>query len=134
MFSFRLDYFILVTAAYFGVLQIVAARYRIRALSFFENHRLKAYLFGAAITVGAFLWFFYSADRNVEGKVSRVEGAQQFTYFFLGVSLSVMVSLLLNSLLRLRSKPPTGGARWGLEALRRATYLQALLSAFKRKE
>ncbi len=132
MFSFAVDYAILVAVAFLGILQIVAARNQLKGLSFFSNKRL-AYVFGVVVATAAVLWFFWSDNRNVEGKISNVEGAEQFWLFLVAVVSSVAVTLLLASIINRRTPPSTSTPRWGIDPLRTSTYIQLLCRVFKRR-
>jgi len=132
VFSFATDYFVLIAAAFFGVLQIVATRNRLLGLSFFSN-RKKGYLFGAAVAISSFIWFFGTGNRNIEGHITGVQGSQQFELFLAGVSTSIFATAIIASVVHWKFKPSPQSPRYGLELIRETTYFRAFLRLFKRQ-
>lgn len=122
--SFILDYTLLVFLASCGVFQVAAARNGLRGLLFFRGRRLSI-LFGLALLVGAFAWFFLSGPRNVPDTAQGMNGNEQFAYFFVGSGAGLAFTLLLSSLRNRalgqgRRAPPAG-----MDALRQCSYLLA---------
>ena len=133
MFGLATDYFVLIAAGFFGILQIVATRNSLRGLSFFSD-RKKGYLFGAAIAISSFVWFFGTGSRNIEGHITGVQGAQQFELFLAGVCSSICATAIIASVVHWKSKPSSQSPRYGLELIRETTYLRAFLRYFKRQD
>ena len=127
-----IDYFLLIVVGFFGVLQVVASHSDLYGLRLFSG-RIKGYVVGAAITVSAFVWFFASGKRNVEGHITGVQGSEQFGLFLAGISVSIFVTALVVSIRHLKSKPKSLNPGYGLEQIRQATYLQAFLRYLKGK-
>jgi hypothetical protein len=132
VFSFATDYFVLIAAAFFGVLQIVAARNNLRGLSLFPNKKL-GYLAGTAIAVSSFVWFFASGKRNIEGHITGVQGSQQFGLFLAGVSTSIAVTAIIASVVNWKAKPHPDSPRYGLDLIRETTFLRTFLRYFKKQ-
>ena len=64
MFSFAVDYFIMVFVASLGVMQTAASIGGLRGLLVFKNP-LVARPLGIAIAIAAIAWFFVVAERNI---------------------------------------------------------------------
>ncbi len=122
--GFGLDYFLFALVASVGVLQLAAAYSRLYGLLFL-NRALSSAL-GLALAVGAFIWFFASEPRNIPDTSSGLDGNQQALLFSAG-ALAALVTTLVVSSLRHWSMIGNDGPVRGLEALRRASYLRALL-------
>jgi hypothetical protein len=121
--SFVPDYLVLVFFASCGVFQIAAACNDLRGLMFFKDRRI-AFLFGVALWVTAFAWFFLSEPRNQPDTGLGLTGNQQFGFFFVGAGAGLAFTLLMSSLLNLNlGKCPIP---FGLDALRQSNYLRAL--------
>ena len=126
---FVLDYCLFVFLAAMGVVQMAAARNSLTALLFLR-HRPLAFLSGAALTAGVFLWFFVSEPRNIPDTAGGLDGNQTAGYFAISAGSAVILTLLLTSWSN-RDMPRDGPIAAGLDALRRTTYLRALAHALK---
>ena len=126
--SFVPDYLILVFFASCGVFQMAAACNGLQGLLFFKGRRT-AFLFGLALWVAAFAWFFLSEPRNQPDTGLGLTGNQQFGFFFVGSGAGLTLTLLLSSLrnLSLGNYPP----QTGLDALRQSNYLRALYGTLR---
>jgi hypothetical protein len=128
-----LDYFLLIVVGFFGILQIVAARNSLYGLRLFSDKKI-GYVAGGIITTGAFVWFFLSGNRNIEGHLTGVQGAQQFELFLAGASASMLLSALIVSIRHLKSKSKNSSRGRGLEQIRQVTYLQAFVAYLKGRD
>jgi hypothetical protein len=133
MFGMAIDYFLLIVAGFFGLLQIVAARNGLFGLRLFSDKK-KGYVAGAAITIGAFAWFFSSGNRNIEGHITGVQGAQQFVLFLAGTTVSIFLTAIIVSARHLKSKSNNQNQEPGLEQIRNTTYLKAFVRYFDKKD
>lgn len=129
MNNLALEYLLFAFVACSGILQIAVAHARLRGLMFLKPP-IAGYILGGVAVVGAFFWFFATADRNVRG----IEGAEQLGLFFSATIMAVFFTLLLSSLINARafSSPESKGdpPAKGLEALKAMTYLQAISRLF----
>ena len=130
LLTFKVDYFILIAAAFFGALQVVASMNGLKGLRLLPG-RLVGVVLGLVIVSGSFAGFFAGANRAVEGHITQVQGAEQFYLFLLGVCAAIAFTAALVSLLRLGG-PRGRTAVFGLDALREQTYLQAWIGLFRR--
>ena len=121
--SFVLDYLILVFFASCGVFQMAAACNGLQGLLFFEGRRT-ALLFGSALWLTAFAWFFISEPRNQPDTGLGLTGNQQFGFFFVGSGTGLTFTLLISSLRN--SKLGPSSSLTGLDSLRQSNYLRAL--------
>jgi len=133
MSKMAFDYFLLIMWGFCGVLQVAAAYNDLYGLRLFAN-RWKGYLAGTIIAISAFIWFFATGNRIVEGHITGVQGAEQVGLILAGVVVSIVITALSVSILHLRSKPKITKPGYGLEQIRNATFLQALLCIIKRKD
>ncbi len=120
-----LEYLVWVFFSSLGVLQIAFTRAGLRGACFFRSPRI-GYAFGTTATLASFLWFFLSENRGRPG----LEGSQTFSFFVLGGSVALAFTFALTSLLRGKEMTASEPGQ-GLEALRQATYLQALKVALQ---
>jgi hypothetical protein len=127
------DYFLLIMWGFCGVLQVTAAYNELYGLRIFAK-RWKGYFAGTVITVSAFIWFFTSGNRTIEGHITGVQGAEQVGLILAGVVVSIVITALSVSILHQRSKPKLIKPGYGLEQIRNATFLQALFCIIKRKD
>lgn len=125
-----LDYFLLIMWGFCGILQIAASYSGLYGLRLFSKP-LKGYLAGIIITISAFIWFFTSDNRTIEGHITGVQGTQQFELILAGVAASIFITALCVSILHIRSKSKPANQERGLEQIRNMTFLQILLRRLK---
>ncbi len=123
--SFIFDYLALVFFASCGVFQMAAACNGLQGLLFFKGRRT-AFLFGLALWVGVFAWFFLSEPRNQPDTGLGLTGNQQFGYFFAGSGTGLAFTLLISSIRNLGLGRGLSPVPPGLDALRQSNYLLAL--------
>ena len=125
MFTFIIDYFLLVIVATIGVLQIAASAGRLNGLLFFKSPIIARAL-GAALIVAAFIWFFSTAERNINDFQGGVDANDQGLFFFLGVVAGGGITFVGSSIVnrRMNGSPPSPDG--GLDALRDMNYFRAL--------
>lgn len=132
MTQLAVEYFFLIFISCCGVLQFVAARRKLRGLSFFQR-AISGYLFAVLAIVGAFCWFFIVKNRCVPG----LEGSEVFALFIAGSLASFIftasLSSVINRKLRLSMGEDNPSEEPGLDSLKRMTYFQAIAGYFRRK-
>ena len=101
MFSFAVDYFIVVFVASLGVMQTAASIGGLRGLLVFKNP-LVARPLGIAIAIAAIVWFFMVAERNINDYEGGLDSNEQGLLFFLAVAASGILTCVLTSLLNWR--------------------------------
>ena len=121
--SFVPDYLVLVFLASCGVFQMAAACNGLHGLLFFKGRRT-AFIFGLALWVATFAWFFLSEPRNQPDTTLGLTGNQQFGFFFVGSGAGLTFTLLVSSLRNLSLGKDQ--IQPGLDALRQSNYLRAL--------
>ena len=97
MFSFALDYFIMVFVASFGVMQTAASIGGLRGLLLIKNPIIARPL-GIAIAIAAILWFFAVAERNINDYEGGLDSNQQGLLFFFAVAASGILTCILTSM------------------------------------
>ncbi len=132
MTQFAVEYFFLVFISCCGVLQFVAARWRLRGISLFQR-TISGYLFTVLAIGGAFSWFFTVEDRAVHG----LEGAEIFALFIAGSLSAFILTAALSSVIKrklhLLVEQDNPEEEPGLDSLRRMTYFQAIARYFRKK-
>jgi hypothetical protein len=131
VFSLAVDYFLLVLVASSGVIQIVSARSGLRGLLFLP-HEPSSYVLGAALLVGAFVWFVLIGDTGIAGDTGGVEGAEQFGLFLAGAAASVVATGVVASITQAK-RPGGRPAGQGLDELRNATFAHLVLARLRRR-
>ena len=121
--SFVPDYLLLVFFASCVVFQFAEVCNGLQGLLFFKGRRT-ALLFGLALWIAAFTWFFLSSPRNQPDTGLGLTGNQQFGFFFVGSGAGLAFTLLLSSLRNWNLGK--GPYPIGLDALRQSNYLRAL--------
>lgn len=122
MSKLALEYFYLVFLAVIGVVQAAAAYNQLHGLCLFR-HTISAYIFALLLVspVGFLLYTW-----NERNPVGVIEGLQQALYFFLGTLCAILFTLIVSSLVNQRRFSSVKPDREGLEALRNATFYQAI--------
>lgn len=129
MFSFALDYFIMVFVASLGVMQTAASIGGLRGLLLIKNPIIARPL-GIAIAIVAIVWFFAVAERNINDYEGGLDSNQQGLLFFLAVAASGIITCALSSLWNRRMRHSASdlgqapGA--GLGGLKGASWWHAL--------
>ena len=134
MLTFAADYFIMVTVASVGTIQIAAAVAGLRGLLFIGRTSLAKALGVVLIAAGPVL-FFGTAERNLNDYEGGLDANEQAIFFFLGVVAGLGVTVLVSSLLNRRMKGRDGAPEAGLDSLRDSNFAAALgrsLSYWKR--
>lgn len=97
MFSFALDYFIMVFVASSGVMQTAASIGGLRGLLLIKNPIIARTL-GIIIAIAAIIWFLAVAERNINDYEGGLDSNQQGLLFFLAVAASGTITCALSSL------------------------------------
>jgi hypothetical protein len=130
MEDLSVEYFVFIFIAALGIYQLAAAYSGLKGISFFPNKNLGYIFTGIAISptfIGLFTW-------NQRNGTGIVEGAQQFGLFCLAVFLAFLFTVVFSHFLQKNRLSGDGASKDGLEALKEATYFQALKYRFIRKE
>ena len=125
MSTFATDYYLFVFAACLGVLQVAASLGGLKGLLIAKSPLL-ARLSGLAVAVAAFVWFFASADRNLNDYQGGLDANVQARFFFFGSLSAVVTTLIVSSLVNLRMRVDGIEPGEGLGALERTSYVGAL--------
>lgn len=129
MFSFAVDYFIMVFVASLGVIQAAASIGGLRGLLLIKNPFI-ARLLGIAIAIAAIASFFAVAERNINDYEGGLDSNQQGLLFFLAVAASGVITCALSSLWNWRLRVSAGDLEYspgaGLGALKTESWWRAL--------
>lgn len=124
MFSFAIDYYLMVVIAAFGVLQIAASVGNLRALLLFKSPLLSR-TFGIALAIIGPALFFATAERNINDYEGGLDGNFQGIFFLLGTVTALGITLAVTSIVNRGMAHPTR-IEDGIESLKRTNYLRAL--------
>ena len=125
MFSFAVDYYLLVTVAAFGVIQVAASLGRLHGLVLLRSNRA-TWVLGLGLAAAAGAWFFAVEDRNINDYEGGLDANIQALTFFLGASTAYAATLVLSSVVNRRAEAADPQPGEGLGGLRRTTYARAL--------
>ncbi len=130
-----LDYFLLVFIGSIGVYQIASIPAGLRGLWFFGQPVLQC-LFGIAVIVSGFAWFFTDENRNFQ---HTVEGAQQLGLFLISIIAAYVFTAVLASIIQakvdFRPEEPVEGKQHeeGIETFKTTTLLGGILTSMKKQ-
>ena len=124
MFSFAVDYYLMVVIAAIGVLQIVASVGNLSALLFFKS-TLWSRTFGIALIIIGPVLFFAAAERNINDYEGGLDGNFQGLYFILGTMTALALTAVVSSFANRGMAHPTQIEN-GIESLKRTNYIRAL--------
>ena len=129
MFSFALDYFIMVFVASLGVMQTAASIGGLRGLLLIKNPIIARPL-GIVVAIAAIVWFFAVSERNINDYEGGLDSNQQGLLFFLAVAASGILTCALSSLwnrrLPVSATDSDQAPDAGLGALKNASWWRAL--------
>ncbi len=130
--QFTLEYALFVFIGALGALQFVFAVNGMRGALFISRSLRASALLGALLVLGAFVWFFASAPRNIPDTGLGLDGNDQSRWFTVAGATALALTLLVTSALNDRwGRTYTGGAR-GLDALQQTTFLRAVVHTLSR--
>ena len=101
MFTFAVDYFVMVFVASLGVMQTAASIGGLRGLLMFKRPLIARPL-GIGMAIAAIVWFFMVAERNINDYEGGLDSNEQGLLFFLAVATSGILTCILTSLLNRR--------------------------------
>lgn len=124
MFSFAIDYYLMVVIAASGVLQIAASVGRLDALLIFKSPMMARSLGVMLVVVGPVL-FFATAERNINDYEGGLDGNFQGLFFLLGTLTALALTAVVTSFINRNMSAPTQ-IEDGIDSLIRTSYAQAL--------
>ena len=125
MSAFEFDYFIFVTVASLGVLQIAASKGNYMGLLFSKSPIASRFL-GTTTIVIAFVWFFGSNNRNINDYAGGMDGNDQALFFFIGSMAGLIITLIVSSLVNWRMVKNPTCSQCDLDSLKETNYFFAL--------
>ena len=124
MFSFAIDYYLMVVIAACGVLQISASVGRLDGLLLFKSP-LMARALGVALAAAGPVLFFATAERNINDYEGGLDGNFQGLFFILGTITALALTVGATSFVNRSMAHPTQIEN-GIESLKRTNYTRAL--------
>ena len=128
MFSFAVDYYLMVVISACGVLQIAASVGRLDALLIFKGP-LRARSLGIVLVVVGPVLFFSTAERNINDYEGGLDGNFQGLYFILGTLTALALTAIATSFINRNMGAPTRIEN-GVETLRQTTCARAIADNF----
>ena len=125
MFTFAIDYVLLVFVSGIGTIQIACTFSGLTGLLFIKSVTATR-LLGAATIVAAFIWFFSVAERNINDFEGGLDSNEQGLFFFLAILASGAFTFLSSSIVNLRMRGQESQLGTGLGALASSNYVHAL--------
>ena len=125
MFSFAVDYYLFISVAAFGVIQVASSAGGLRGLVLLRSV-LATRALGLGLAIGAAVWFFAVEDRNINDYEGGLDSNIQGLMFFLGASTAYAATLALSSVVNRRAEAGESKPGDGLGALRKTTFARAL--------
>jgi hypothetical protein len=132
--TFVAQYCVYVFVAFVGLLQLVAARWNYKGISFLRN-KTWGYAFGTAVVAGVFIWFFIFTGLDLSEPT--FDTPPQLFWLSVSVACAFLFTLAASSLIKRRQHRPgraEDADKDGLDVLKRKTYWQAIAHYFKRDE
>ena len=131
MKDFSIDYYILVTVASMGVLQLVASRGGLRGLLLFQSPMMSR-IVGAVLPLASVIWFFGSEDRNISDHMGGLSSNEVALTFFVGGVTAWVVTVAVSSAVNARAHRGSPATALGIDSLRDATYVRAVTHNLRR--
>ena len=101
MFSFVFDYYLMVSVAAFGVIQLAASLGGLHGLVLLRS-AVATRVLGLGLAAAAGAWFFAVEDRNINDYEGGLDANIQSLLFFLGASTAYVATLGLSSVVNRR--------------------------------
>jgi len=120
--SLSIKYCLAVFIAGIGIYQLAAGRSNLKGVLFFQS-KLWTYILGCITIIPSLYYFFSWNYRNATGII---EGSQQAGLFVGSMAAALLITLFVSSWLNHSRLPVAKACDTGIEALRTATFLQAL--------
>jgi hypothetical protein len=129
--SFVAEYCLYVFIAVIGMLQLIAARWKLRGISFFGN-KAWGYAFGAIAIAAVFIWFFRFTGLDLAQPT--FDTPPQLFWLAASTFLAVAFTLAISSIVNRKRMPtPSDNDNDGIDTLRRQTYWRSIHKYFKGK-
>lgn len=130
MFTFAIDYFLLVFVSGICTIQIACTFGGLAGLMFMRSVAATR-LLGASIIVAAFIWFFSVAERDVNDYAGGLDSNEQGLLFLLAILAGVASTLLLSSIVNLHMRSQEARPWTGFGALTMSNYFSAVKANIK---
>ena len=128
MSMFAIEYFFFALVSNLGLLTLIAGRSQLEFMKVIKNPQ-KAVVIGLFIMVIAFVWYFGFEKRNINDFEGGLDANMQALFFVIATVTAIVLILIANSILR--NGKSEVDLSIGLDALKEATYLQAIFNRGK---
>ena len=128
MSMFAIEYFFFALVSNLGLLTLIAGRSQLEFMKVIKNPQ-KAVVIGFFIMVIAFVWYFGFEKRNINDFEGGLDANMQALFFVIATVTAIVLILIANSILR--NCKSEVDLSIGLDALKEATYLQAIFNRGK---
>ena len=125
MFTFAIDYFLLVFVSGICTIQIACTFSRLTGLLYMKSAAATR-LMGASTIVAAFVWFFSVAERNINDYEGGLDSNEQGLLFLSAIVAAGAFTFIASSLINRRMHGRSTQLGTGLGALDEASYFRAV--------
>ena len=125
MFTFAIDYFLLVFVSGICTIQIACTFSGLVGLLYVKSAKATR-LLGASLIVAAFIWFFSVAERNINDYEGGLDSNEQGLLFFSAIVAAGAFTFLSSSLINRRMRGQSTQLGAGLGALDESSYFRAV--------
>jgi len=130
MFTFTIDYLILIILASIGVIQLGALYGDLKGL-LFSKSIVFTHFVGFSLPVISFTWFFMTDTRNINDYAGGLDSNIQALLFFLGALTGWILTTILSSIINIHMKSKDLSPFEGLDSLKKTNYFNALIFNLK---
>ena len=130
MFTFTIDYLILIILASIGVIQLGALYGGLKGL-LFSKSIVFSHFIGFSLPVISFTWFFMTDARNINDYAGGLDSNIQALLFFLGALTGWILTIILSSIINIHMKSKDLSPFEGLDSLKKTNYFNALIFNLK---
>ncbi len=130
MFTFTIDYLILIILASIGVIQLGALYGGLKGL-LFSKSIVFTHFVGFSLPVTAFTWFFMTDSRNINDYAGGLDSNIQALLFFLGALTGWILTTILSFIINIHMKRKDLSPFEGLDSLKKTNYFNDLIFNLK---
>ena len=126
--SFVAEYCLYVFIAVIGMLQLIAARWELRGISFFGK-KVWGYAFGTTAIAAVFIWFFRFTGLDLAQPT--FDTPPQLFWLSVSTFIAVAVTLAISSIVNRKLSSHIEDDDEGIDTLKRQTYWRSIHRYFK---
>ena len=132
--TFVAEYCAYIIIATIGVMQLIATRWGLKGIAFFDNKKW-GYIFGIVAISGAFIWFFGFTDLNLKNPT--FDTPPQLLWLAVSVTCAILLTFGISSIINKdinKADQDESSAAFGIDQLKRKTYWELIVRRSNRGE